>query len=442
MPKLSERAVASAKPREKVYRLSDGNGLLLEVRTAGGKAWLYRFMLSGRRRDMGLGAYPEVGLAAARKKARDAADLVEEGTDPIVARDASAREEAVRKVQEEGRQARTFRDVAERLVKAQTPGWTSGKTLASWRLTLDRHAYPAIGDVPIADVTREHVMAALTPVWTSRPATARKLQRRLASVLDYAAAHGWRSTDNPATGRVLRLTKSLPKQPPEQKQPSLPWQQVPAFVSTVGAMDGTAPLALRFAILTAVRSAEVRHARWPEIDFSTRIWTIPAERMKGGRARALPPHRVPITAPMLEVLALAAVHLTGEIERPEALPAQAALKAPALVFPSPTGVALSDAALGACIRRMNEGAPDGGSLPWHDVDGRAATPHGFRRSFRSWVDDTRPEASEAAEKALAHEDENTVRAAYRGSDMLEQRRPLMEAWGKFCTGAALKQGTG
>ncbi|WP_159347227.1 tyrosine-type recombinase/integrase [Roseomonas harenae] len=297
MPKLSERAVASAKPREKVYRLSDGNGLLLEVRPAGGKAWLYRFMLSGRRRGMGLDAYPEVGLAAARKKARDAADLVEEGTDPIVARDTLAREEAAREVQEEGRQARTFRDVAEGLVKAQTPGWTSGKTLASWRLTLDRHAYPAIGDVPIADVTREHVVAALTPVWTTRPATARKLQRRLASVLDYAAAHGWRSTDNPATGRVLRLTKSLPKQPLEQKQPSLPWQQAPAFVSTVGTMDGTAPLALRFAILTAVRSAEVRHARWSEIDFGTRIWTIPAERMKGGRARALPhtgcrsPHR-------------------------------------------------------------------------------------------------------------------------------------------------------
>ncbi|WP_424135124.1 tyrosine-type recombinase/integrase [Roseomonas chloroacetimidivorans] len=435
MPKLTERAVANAKPRDKVYRLSDGDGLLLEVRPAGGRAWLFRFMLAGRRRDMGLGAYPAVGLKEARQKAKAAAAEVEKGTDPITHRDTADRADAARKAQEEERQGRTFRDVAERLVKAQQPGWTSGKTLASWRLTLDKHAYPAIGSVPIGDITREHVVQALTPVWTAQPATARKLQRRIAAVLDYAAALGWRSTDNPATGRVLRLTKALPKQPPELRQPSLPWHRVPAFYAALRSMDGTAPLALRFAILTAVRSAEVRHARWSEIDFTTRIWTIPAERMKGGRASAIPPHRVPLTDPMLEVLALAAVHLTGELEKPSALPAQAALRAPALIFPGPK-LALSDAALGACIRRMNEEAPKGTPLPWLDVDGRPATPHGFRRSFRSWVDDVRPEAGEAAEKALAHADENSVRAAYRGSDMLEQRRPLMEAWSNFCVPAA------
>lgn len=433
MPKLTERAVANAKPREKVYRLSDGDGLLLEVRPAGGRAWLFRFMLAGKRRDMGLGAYPAVGLKDARRKAKDAAAEVEKGVDPIQNRDASDRAKAAKKAQEEERQGRTFRDVAERLVKAQEPGWTSGKTLASWRLTLDKHAYPAIGSVPIGNITREHVVQALTPVWTTQPATARKLQRRLAAVLDYAAALGWRSTDNPATGRVLRLTKALPKQPPEQRQPSLPWQRVPAFLRAVESMEGTAPLALRFGILTAVRSAEVRHARWPELDFDTHIWTIPAQRMKGGRARALPPHRVPLTREMLEVLAVVAVHLTGELLKPEQLPAQTAIKGDALVFSSPKGLALSDAALGACIRRVNKGTPGKGPLPWQDVDGRGATPHGFRRSFRSWVDDTRPEAGEAAEKALAHDDDSSVRAAYRGSDMLEQRRPLMEAWGAFCS---------
>ncbi|GAV34018.1 putative prophage CPS-53 integrase [Roseomonas sp. TAS13] len=159
---------------------------------------------------------------------------------------------------------------------AQSAGWTSGKTLASWRLTLDRHAYPVLAAVPVSDVTREHVQEALTPAWTSQPATARKLQRRIAAVLDYAAALGWRSTDNPATGRVLRLTKALPKQPPEQKQPSLPWQQVPSFLSTLAEMEGVAALALRFGVLTAVRSAEVRNAVWSEMDFANRIWTIPA----------------------------------------------------------------------------------------------------------------------------------------------------------------------
>jgi integrase len=433
MAKLTERAVANAKSKETTYRLSDGAGLLLQVKPSGSRTWLFRFMQAGKRRDMGLGKYPAVGLAQARKKAREAADLVRDGGDPIAAEEAK---QAAAATPASAPQIRTFRVVAEALVAAQQPGWTSSKTLASWRLTLDKHAYPILGDIPVAEVTREQVVAALNPVWTARPATARKLQRRIAAVLDFAAAHGWRSTDNPATGRVLRLTKSLPKQPPEQRQPSLPWQRVPAFVEALQWMEGTAALALHFAILSAVRSAEVRNARWSEIDFRTRTWTIPAARMKGGRSRALPPHRVPITEPMLEVLMHAAMHLTGVLELPAALAEREELRRPELIFPSPRGLPLSDAALGACIRRLNEEDEEDQKLPtWRDVDDRAITPHGFRRSFRSWVDDTRPEAGEAAEKALAHDDTNAVRAAYRGSDMLEQRRPLMEAWGRFCLGA-------
>ncbi|MDT8288085.1 Arm DNA-binding domain-containing protein, partial [Roseomonas mucosa] len=185
MPKLTERGVASAKPREKVYRLSDGDGLLLEVRPGGGRAWLFRFMMGGRRRDMGLGAYPEVGLAKARQKAREAAQQAEHGQDPIAARNAEERAAAARRAAEEERDGRSFKAVAERLVAAQSAGWTSGKTLASWRLTLDRHAYPVLAAVPVSDVTREHILEALTPAWTSQPATARKLQRRIAAVLDY-----------------------------------------------------------------------------------------------------------------------------------------------------------------------------------------------------------------------------------------------------------------
>lgn len=432
MPKLTERGVASAKPREKVYRLSDGDGLLLEVRPGGGKAWLFRYMLQGRRRDMGLGAYPGVGLAEARRKARAAGEKVSEGQDPISSRDAEARAAIVARAEAEGRQGRTFCAVAERLVKAQSPGWSSAKTLASWRLTLDKHAYPVLADIPIAEVTREDVLKALAEVWTAQPATARKLQRRIAGVLDYAAALGWRSTDNPAAGKVLRLTRALPRQPPERKQPSLPWQQVPDFMAALAKMDGTAALALRFSILTAVRSAEVREARWGELDFVTRIWSIPARRMKGGKAKALPDHRVPITSPMLEVLQRIGSVQDGRALSLDDLRQLAASAGADVLFPSPTGRALSDAALGACVRRLNQAAPEGAPPPWRDVDGREAVPHGFRRSFRTWVDDTCPAAGEAAEKALAHEEANSVRAAYRGSDMLEQRRPLMEEWGRFC----------
>ncbi|MCG7360809.1 integrase arm-type DNA-binding domain-containing protein [Roseomonas sp. ACRSG] len=432
MPKLTERGVASAKPREKVYRLSDGGGLLLEVRPGGGRAWIYRYMLEGKRRDMGLGAYPAVGLAEARRKARVASETAKGGQDPLALKEAEAKAVAARKAEEAEQQGRSFKAVAERLVKAQSGGWTSGKTMLSWRITLDRHAYPVLGNVPVSEITRDLVVKALAKVWSTQPATAKKLQRRIASVLDYAAALGWRSTDNPATGRVLRLTKSLPRQIPEQKQPSLPWQQVPAFLIALGKMDGVAALALRFAILTAVRNTEVRLAVWSEFDFIHRIWTIPAQRMKGGRAKAMPPHRVPLTDAMLDVLATVAALQVGKVVQPAELASLDALTGKEWVFPSPRGLAFTDAALGACIRRMNETAKSGEPLPWRDVDDRPVVPHGFRRSFRSWVDDTKPAAGEAAEKALAHEDANTVRAAYRGSDMLEQRRPLMEDWSRFC----------
>jgi integrase len=324
--------------------------------------------------------------------------------------------------------------VAERLLKAQSPGWTSNTTAESWRRTLDLHAYPVIGSRPVDEVGREDVLAALSGLWTTRPPTARKLQRRIAAVLDYAAALGWRSTDNPAAGRALRITKALPRQPPARKQASLPWQQVPAFLAALDRTEGLAALALRFGVLTAVRSAEVRLALWGELDLASRVWTIPAARMKGGRAKETQPHRVPLSEAAVAVLERLAAMGRGKPTSGAALAAYAAQQREALLFPSPRDQALSDATLGACIRRMNGAVPEGAPLAWRDVDGRGVVPHGFRRSFRSWVDDTRPAEGEAAEKALAHEDAHEVRRAYRGSDMLEQRRPLMEAWGEFCEG--------
>ncbi|HEY4251480.1 MAG TPA: integrase arm-type DNA-binding domain-containing protein [Roseomonas sp.] len=434
MPKLSERAVSGAKPRDKVYRLSDGDGLLMQVKPGGGKAWIFRFQIAGRRRDMGLGSYPEIGLAQARRLAQDAARLVEAGRDPVEAQREAAQAAASAAEQAAVAGTRTFRAVAETLVATQSPGWSSDKTLASWRLTLDKHAYPTLGDRPIDKVDRDDVVGALTPVWSAQPATAKKLQRRIASVLDYAAALGWRSTDNPATGRVLRITKALPKAPPAKKQPSLPWRRVPAFLATLDGMEGLGPIALRFGILTAVRSAELRLGAWNELDLVARIWTIPAARMKGGRAKEMEAHRVPLSAAAVAVLEVLADMVEGQPVIGADLARYASRQGDALLFPAPKGGALSDATLGACIKRMNEAAAEAGLPLWTDVDGRQAVPHGFRRSFRSWVDDTRPAEGEAAEKALAHEDSNQVRAAYRGSDMLEQRRPLMEAWGEFCRG--------
>jgi integrase len=286
----------------------------------------------------------------------------------------------------------------------------------------------------VHEVDRAAVQRAVAAVWTTRPATARKVLRRIRSVLRYGAAHGWRPNDNPADPRLLRLA-GLPSLPAGRNHPSLPWSRVPAFLRALDGMDGMAPLALRWAILTACRSGEGRGARWSEVSFDgAPTWTIPAARMKGGQAREREPHRVPLPPAALRLLVHAYSMATGTPVKPADLPRVAAATGDALVFPSARPrTPLSDTALGAVIRRMNgESEPP----PWRDAEGRPAVTHGFRATFRTWVDDTRPEDADAAERALAHEDPNAVRGAYRRSDLFDRRAPLMRAWAGWCEGGA------
>ena len=441
MPASTNREAEAAKSRDATWRLSFGGGLLLEVKPSGAKGWVLRYMLDGKRRDMGLGAFPTVSLKEARAKAGAARKLAsEKRQDPIAARREAKVAAAVARAADAEKRARTFRDVAEDLIRAQSPAWTSGKTLASWRLTLDRHGYPVLGDTPVADITRADVVRALSPIWTSQPPTARKLQRRISAVLDYAAAHGWRAADNPAAGRVLRLTKALPPVRADgHRWPSLPWPRVPAFMAALLKRDGMSALALRFAILTALRSNEIRQARWDEFDFEAGVWTLPGAKMKGGRAKAREAHRVPFTPAMLDVLAVAAARHTDQDVTAQNLPLHARRLRDGLVFSTTEGGAYSDAAMSATIKRMNADHPESEPMPWRDVDGRPITQHGFRRSFRSWVDDERPEDAAAAEAQLAHEEPNKVAAAYRGSDLLTRRAVLMRAWADHCMGAASAQ---
>lgn len=440
MPASTNREAEAAQPRAATWRLSFGDGLLLEVKPSGAKGWVLRYMLGGKRHDMGLGSFPAISLKEARAKAAAARKQAADKHDPIAARREEREAIAAARAAEEEKRARTFREVAEALIKAQSPAWTSTKTLGSWRLTLDKHGYPVLGDMPIADINRADVVRALSPIWTSQPPTARKLQRRISAVLDYAAAHGWRAADNPAAGRVLRLTKALPPvQADGHRWPSLPWSRVPAFMAALLKRDGMSALALRFAILTALRSNEIRQARWSEFDFEAGVWTLPGAKMKGGRAKAREAHRVPISAAMLDVLAVAAAHHTDQDVTVQNLPLHARCLRDALVFATADGGAYSDAAMSATIKRMSADRPEGEPTPWRDVDGRPITPHGFRRAFRSWVDDERPEDAAAAEAQLAHEEPDKVKGAYRGSDLLARRTALMRAWADHCMSSAVAQ---
>ena len=223
--------------------------------------------------------------------------------------------EARRKAEVEA-QARTFRAVALECIAAQAPGWKNRRTAEIWRATFARHAFPSIGDMPVAEVDRAAVMRAVQGAWTSRPGIARKLLQRIAIVLRYAAAHGWRANDNPADARMLRHA-GLPALPGGRKQPSLPWARMPAFMRALDAVSGLGALALRLAVLTALRSGEVRHARWSWLSFDgTPTLTVPGERMKGKKAANVVPHRVPLSDAALDTLARAYAEANGTTVKP------------------------------------------------------------------------------------------------------------------------------
>jgi integrase len=433
---LDAKTVEAAKPRARRYRLSDGGGLLLEIHPTGAKVWVCRLTIAGKRRDMGLGAYPAVSLKAARMAARAARETAARGDDPIEARRRRAREQAAERQAAAEAQARTFRHVAALCIEAQKPGWKNPRTAALWEASLARWVYPVIGDMPVAEIDRPAVLRAVAEVWRTRPETARKVLHRIGVVLRYASAHGWRSNDNPADARMLRYA-GLPALPGGRKQPALPWTRVPAFMKALDAMPGMAPLALRMVVLTALRSGEVRRARWSWVSFDgVPTLTIPGEVMKGKKSAEMRAHRVPLSDAALETLARAYTLVTGTAAKPEDLPRLAPLMRDALIFPSAKrDTPLSDMALSAVMRRMNANRPADAPPPWRDPDGRPATPHGCRSSFSSWIDDTRPHEREAAERALAHEVGNKVSAAYRRTDMFDRRIRLMADWAEHCTSA-------
>lgn len=416
---LRAKLAALAKnPPSSPVRIGDGGGLHLLVKPGQpGGAWVLRYSFGGRRRDMGLGPYPEVGLAEAREAAEAARRRLRAGADPLAAREAERAEQA-RMAAAAKAKAVTFREAAAAAAEAKRDGWSNPKHAAQWLATLEQHAFPKIGSMPVAEVGTDDVLRVLRPIWSKIPETASRVRQRIEAVLDTARIRGWRQgSDNPARWRG-HLAEELP--PPRrvkrvEHRPALPWQEMPAFMAELAKVEGMGAAALRFAILTAARTGEVRGMTWGEVDMEAALWTVPAARMKARRA-----HRVPLSAAALDVL---------RAVRPESP------RRDALVFPGANGAMLSDMTVSAVIRRMNEAAAgDDPDAPprWRDHEGRAVVPHGFRSTFRDWAGETRPEGRDVVERALAHTIKDKAEAAYARSDLLEKRRPLMEAWAKWC----------
>ena len=385
--------------------------------------------------------HPLVALRVARQDAERARRLARDGVDPIVRRGQDVAErKAVLNAAKEA-ETRTFKAVALACIAAQSPGWKSGRTAALWEASLTSHAFPTLGAVPVAAVDRAAVLRAVEAVWTSRTghaARAKSAAPDRVRAARCAAAQVGGPSSNPADVKMLRHA-GLSALPGGKNQPSLPWQRASAFMKALDAMAGLAPLALKFCILTAVRSGEVRGARWSELSFGGEagLWSIPGERMKGKKSSVVQPHRVPLSSAALLVLSRAYTAATGAGVKPSNLPRLVPLMGATLIFPAmKKDRLLSDMALSAVMRRMNETGIRGAPARWRDLDGREAVPHGWRATFRTWVDDTRPEDETAAEKALAHEDRNKVAGTYRRSDLLDRRIPLMAAWAGHCDGTA------
>jgi integrase len=366
-------------------RYSVGDGLLLVVGASGAKSWLARIRdATSKRRDIGLGRYPEVSLKEARERAAGYRKQVRDGLDPVA--------------EKKARQTTpTFKEAAERVHEERKAGFRNPKHSAQWITTLREYANPHFGNLPVDQVTGPMIVQALKKIWTGKPETARRTLQRIGTVIAWSAAHGYREHEAP----MQSIRMGLPPQPKGKKNhAATPYQDAPAFMRALcAAEDTTGRDVLRLIVLTAARSSEARGAQWAEIDLERAIWTVPAERIKMGKE-----HIVPLSA--LALALLKRVHATRSSSD--------------LVFSTYTGKAISDAAISKVMREM----------------GSTATVHGWRSTFRDWGAEETNFTSEVLEKALAHQIPNAVERAYRRGDLLDKRRALMGAWADYLLNGA------
>lgn len=375
-------------------------GLHLRITPTGARTWILRTKVGNKRRDFGLGPFPDVSLGQARERARELKDQIWQGRDPIAERQVA---EAELKAQ----QARTltFADAARKCHEAKVPEFTNAHAAKVWLTRLENHAFPVIGHIPVHEIDLALVRKVLDPIWLDKPETATRVRQYMESVLTWATVSGYREGENPARwqGNLKEVMPNPRKTHKVQHQPALPWDQAPAFLAEVRKQEGIGARGLEFILYTAARSGEVRGARWEEIDLDQKLWTIPGDRMKGGK-----PHQVPLND--------AAVALLRELPQLPDSP---------WVFTTPRGGMMSDATISKVTKK----------LAWKEPSsGRVIVPHGLRSTFKDWARNCTAYADEVSELQLAHVKDDATRAAYARDALLEQRRQLMAEWEQFLLG--------
>lgn len=386
------------------YPVGGVAGLYLQCSKGGGRGWLLKVSIASRRREMGLGSYPEISLASARDKAREAKDKIRAGIDPIEERKAARA--ALIAQQDRGL---LFKDAVDRYLDNKLEGFKNQKHRDQWVSSLKNDALPVLGRMMVDQIESQDVLRVLEPIWAEKNESAKRLRGRIEAILTWATVAGHRVGENPArwAGNLKELLPAIAKGK-KDNQPALQLKDAPAWWADLSRREGISAYALRFLTLTASRSGEVRGARWDEIDGD--VWTIPAERMKMGRE-----HRI--------ALPTAAVDLLRALPRLDQ----------DLIFPAPRGGQLSDMTLSAVMRKIQDAADDPGYVD--RVSKRPAVPHGLRSTFRQWAAEGGYDR-DMAEMALAHHVGNEVERAYQRSDMLERRREMMQAWSEFLGGSS------
>ncbi|MEX2489332.1 MAG: integrase arm-type DNA-binding domain-containing protein [Pseudomonadales bacterium] len=397
MPKRAKELSAMAVrklDRPGVHPVGGVAGLYIQVSDTGAKSWLLRVMVGSKRRTIGLGPHPAVSLKEAREKAARYREQIQQGIDPVAERKAAKANLIVQQAKR-----LTFREAAQRCHNAKAAEFRNEKHRKDWLGSLERHAFPVIGDMPVDEIELPHILSVLEPVWYTHTETASRVRQRLEACLTWATVSGHRSGDNPARwqGNLKEVLPNPSKVKTVKHHAALPFAELPVFMAQLRQREGMAARALEFVISTAARSGEVRKATWAEIDFDAKTWTIPGERIKAGKR-----HTVPLSSDALKIL--------------KALPRY---EGSDLIFPAQRGGPLSDMALTMVLRRM-------------DID---ATVHGFRSTFKDWCRSRTNYPDEVSELALAHVSSDATRAAYARDELLPKRAELMKDWARFCRGA-------
>ena len=369
----------------------DGKGLYISISSLGRGKWSYRYRIDSKSREMGLGTFPEVSIVDARQKAEDKRRLVLQKTDPI---DEKKRQEILR-----NQQNKKFSQIADIYINhKKKKEWTNPKSEQQWRNTIATYASPILDKKPFIDINNEDIVEALLPIWNNKTETARRLQQRLARIFSFAKVMKWYKKDNPASWDA-HLIHVLPNPWKIQKVKnfeSLSYQETSNFYKELCQLELISSYALRLLILTATRTKEIIEAEFDEFNLKSRIWTIPAEKMKVRKE-----HKIPLSNEAISIVELMRKKHNHKY-----------------VFSNPaTGNHISNGAMLVFLKKQ---------FPHLKI-----TVHGFRSTFRDWAEETGNYQHHAVEFSLAHQLPTKVEKAYLRSDLLEQRKSLMKDWEKY-----------